>query len=122
MRILIAGKQSSLRNALKGLLQTRPGYDVVGMVADREELFIQVETKSPDLLLLDEDLTEMLVEDVIVPLQQIDHCPKMIVLGGRPASRKVYLEAGAAAHIEKADPPKSLLTAIEEIRLRKNHG
>ena len=61
MRILIAGKQRSLRNALKGLLQTRPGYDVVGTAADIEELFIQVETNSPDLLLLDEVLTYMLV-------------------------------------------------------------
>ena len=120
MRILIAGKQKTLRNALKGLLQTRPGYDVVGTVADEEELFIQVETKSPDLLLLNDDLTEMLVEVVIAPLQQFDPSPKILVLSGRTASRKAYLDAGVVAFVDKSDPPKSFLTAIEEIRFRRN--
>jgi len=120
--ILIAGKQRALRNALKGLLQTRPGYVVAGMAADTEALFIQVETKSPDLLLLDEDLTEMLVEDAILPLLQLDPCPKMIVLSSRSESRKVYLDAGVTAFVEKTDPPKSLLTAIEGIRLQGYNG
>ncbi|NCF67981.1 MAG: response regulator [Chloroflexi bacterium] len=121
MYIVVAGKQRALRNALKGFLQTRPGYEVVGTAADKEELLIQVETKSPDLLLLDEDLTVLLIEEVIVPLQRFDPCPKIVVLGGRPESRKKYLDAGVATLVGKAGPPKSLLTAIEEIRLQRNN-
>jgi DNA-binding response OmpR family regulator len=83
-------------------------------------LISQINTDTPDLLLLDEDLTEMLVDDVIIPLKQFDPCPAVIVLGGRAEARQAYLDAGAAAFINKSDPPKSLLTAIEEIRLRRN--
>lgn len=122
MRILIAAKQRTLRNALKGLLQTRPGYDIVGTAADKEALFAQAETKAPDLLLLDETLTVFLMEEVLIPLQLIDPCPSTIVLGNQSESRKVYLDAGVTAVVEKTDHPKSLLTAIEGIRLWKDHG
>jgi DNA-binding NarL/FixJ family response regulator len=120
MRVLIAGKQAALRNALKTLLQTRPGIEVTGTVADTEELFVQVKSKAADLLLLDEELSRELVEDVIVPLQQFDTCLAVMVLGGRAEARQAYLDAGAVAFINKSDPPRTLLTAIEEIRLRGN--
>jgi DNA-binding NarL/FixJ family response regulator len=120
MRVLIAGKEAALCNALKTLLQTRPGIEITGTVADPEELFVQVKNEAPDLLLLDEELSQELVEDVIVPLQQFDPCPAVMVMGGRAEARQAYLDADAVAFINKSDPPKSLLTAIEEIRLRRN--
>ena len=121
MLILIAGKQAALRNALKLLLQTRPGLEIVGAVSNRAELLSQVEADSPDLLLLDEGLTVKLIVDVIVPLQQIDPPPAIMILGSRMERGQAYLDAGANAFVNKSDPPKSLLTAIEEIRLQRNH-
>jgi len=121
MRVFIAGKQATLRNALKLLLQTRPGIEIAGTVSDIEELFVQVKSEPADLLLLDENLTEKLVEDVIIPIQQIDSPPMVLVLGDRTETRQAVLDAGAVAFVDKSDPPKSLLTAIEEIRLRRQH-
>jgi DNA-binding NarL/FixJ family response regulator len=120
MRVLIAGRQETMRRALKTLLGTRPGLEVIGEAADKSELISQINTEMPDLLLLDEELSQELVNDVIVPLQQFDPCPAVLVLGDRAEARQAYLDAGAAAFINKSDPPKSLLTAIEEIRLRRN--
>jgi len=121
MRVLIAGKQASLRNALTTLLQTRPGIEITGIAADKEDLFAQVESDSPDLLLLDESLSQELAKEVIAPLRQFDHYPAILILNDRAATKQAYLDAGAVAVINKGDPPKSLLTAIEEIRLHKNH-
>ena len=121
MRVLISGKNAALRNALKTLLQTRPGIEIAGTVADSEELFVQAKSEPADLLLLDENLTENLVEDVIIPIQQIDSPPMVLVLGDRTETKQAVLDAGAIAFIDKSDPPKSLLTAIEEIRLLRNH-
>ena len=90
------------------------------MAANTAELLSQVEADSPDLLLLDEDLTEMLVEDVIIPIQQIDSAPMVMVLGNRTETKQAVLDAGATVFINKNAPPKTLLTAIEEIRLRGN--
>jgi two-component system response regulator NreC len=120
MRVLIAGKQAALRNAVKTLLQTRPGIEIIGIAADKEDLFAQVESDSPDLLLLDEYLSRELVKEVIVPLQPFDPFPAILVLGGQAEAKQAYLDAGAVAVINKGDPPKNLLTAIEEIRLRRN--
>lgn len=119
--VLIAGEQESLRSALKTLLQTRPEVEIAGVVADKEELFIQVEAHSPDLLLLDENLSINLVEDVMVPTRQIDPKLTVLVLGGRTESKKAYLDAGALTFISKGDSPKSLLTVIEEVRLGRLH-
>jgi len=121
MRVFIAGKQATLRNALKLLLQTRPGIEIAGTAADKKDLFTQVESTPADLLLLDETLSQELVKEVIVPLQQFDHCPAILVLSDRAEAKQAYLDAGAVAVINKGDPPKNLLTAIEEIRLRRQH-
>ena len=121
MQLFIAGKEASLRNALTTLLQTRPGIEIAGAAADKKDLFAQVKSNPPDLLLLDEALSHELVKKVILPLQQFDARPAILVLGSRAEAKQAYLDAGAVAVINKGDPPKYLLTAIEEIRLRNNH-
>ena len=121
MLILVAAKRVALRDALKTFFQTRPGLNVVGMATNKAELLKRVEADSPDLLLLDEDLSKKLVEDVIMPIQQIDSAPMVIVLGSRAETKQALLDAGAVAIISKNDPPKTLLTAIEEVRLLGNY-
>ena len=121
MLILVAAKRAALRDALKTFIQAYPGLKITGTVANKAELLSQVEADLPDLLLLDENLSKKLVEDVIVPVQLIDSAPMVIVLGNRTATTQAVLDAGAVAFISKNDPPKTLLTAIEEVRLRGNY-
>lgn len=118
MLILIAGKQRSLRNALRGFLRTQTGYEVSGTVADKKALLTAVETNSPDILLLDEDFAELLVEEILVPVQQLNPCPQVIVLINRVEGKMDYLDAGAATLVSKTRPPKQLLIGIETVRLR----
>ncbi|MGB3717217.1 MAG: response regulator [Candidatus Promineifilaceae bacterium] len=120
MRVLIAVRQETMRRALKTLLDTRPGLEVVGEAANKKELISQVESARPHLLLLDEDLSDEPMADLIAALQQVDPPPMVMVLGGRSESGEAYLETGAVAFVNSSDPPKSLLTAIEEIRFRSN--
>ncbi len=120
MRILVAAKRAFLRDALKTFFHARPGVEIIGMIANKAELLTNVEAESPDLLLLDEDLTEKLVEDVIIPIQQLDYPPMVMVIGYRAETKQAVLDAGAVAFVNKIDPPRTLFTAIEEIRLRGN--
>jgi DNA-binding NarL/FixJ family response regulator len=122
LRILIAGKQAALRSALKILVQTRPGFEIVATAANKEELFRMYEASRPDLLLLDEDLNEAFMDTVVLPLQEFDPKSLIMILGKRPESKEAYLEAGAVAYLTKDDSPKSLLTALEEARLQRKHG
>lgn len=121
LRILIAGKRASLRSALKTLVQTRPGFEIVATAANKEELFRVFDAAQPDLLLLDEDLNAAIVDTVMLPMQESDPELLIMILGQRSELRAAYLEAGAVAFIEKGDPPKSLLTAIEDVRLQRKH-
>ena len=120
MRILIAAKQATLRDALETLLQTRKDLEIVGTAAERKTLFDQVKDTSPDTILLDEDLSKKLLDDVIRPLQKIDPRSKIVILGYRTESKKEMLDAGAAAFVEKGSSPKTLLTTLEGIRLQDN--
>ena len=121
MRVLIAGKQATLRYALKTLLQTRPGLQITGTAVNQEQLFVQLKNDCPDLLLLDEELSSKLVDEVIVPIGRLDPRPIVVVLGDGMESRKVCLYAGVEACISKGGPPKDLLTAIEVVRLRRKN-
>lgn len=111
-----------MRRALKTLLSTRPGYDVIGEAANKDELISQIESTHPDILLLDEDLSDEATTDLISTIQQYDFCPSVIVIGSRSESRMAYLDAGAEAFNDISDPPKSLLTAVEGVRLRRQRG
>jgi len=120
VHILIAGQKSTLRHALRRLLHSRSSGDTVSTVSTKEKLFSQVEAQSPDLILLDEDMATALVEEVIKPIQLVDLCPNIIVLGVRTAKKEAYLDAGVMSFEDKNDPPKSLLTAVEQSRSWSN--
>ena len=109
-----------MRRALKTLLDTRPGLEVVGEAAEKGEMISQIESARPDLLLLDDDLSVEDMVDLIATLQQFDPPPMAMILGGRSESTNAYLGAGAVAFVNNSDSPKSLLTAIEGVRFRSN--
>lgn len=121
MRILIAGKRKALRNALKTLLQTRPGIEVVATAVNKDEFFKLNEATRPDLILLDEDLAKVLKDTVVQPMQASNPKSLIIILGQRSEAREAYLDAGAAAYLTKDDSPQSLLTVIEEARLQSKY-
>lgn len=121
MRILIAAKRESLRNALNTLIKSCSGIAVVGTAADDEELFKVVDMKQPDLLLLDEDLNQGIIDAVLVPIKMLDPSLSIIMLGRRSEFKEAYLEAGAVSFLTKDTSPKRLLSAIEEARLQSNH-
>jgi DNA-binding NarL/FixJ family response regulator len=122
LRILIASRRASLRSALKTLIQTRPGLEIVAMAKNKEELLHMFEAKWPDLLLLDEDLNKAIVDTVVVPMQEFDPNLLIMILGQRSELKEAYREAGAVAYIDMHGSPKSLLTALEEAKLQGKHG
>jgi len=121
VQILIAGRQAVTRQAMKRLLQTRNELDVVGEAADAGKLMTQVEALCPDLVLLDVDLPGGSMGDLISTLRRLDARPAVIVLSAWPEAEGAALSAGADAFVFKGDPPKSLLIAVEAIRLRSDY-
>ncbi|HEY6073992.1 MAG TPA: response regulator, partial [Anaerolineales bacterium] len=55
-RILLADDHESLRSALRLLLETRLGLEVITEARDMEHVLAQVEEARPDIILLDWEL------------------------------------------------------------------
>ena len=116
MRILIADDQPKVRFALRVLLERQPGLSVIGEAVDATDLLTQTETNQPDLLLLGWELPDLAQGNSLLALRQV--CPDLfvVVLSCRPEARRNALAAGADAFVSKADPPESLLVAIDHCR------
>ena len=121
MRILIAGGTAVSRRALKMLLQTRSDYQLVAEVSDMQDFAAQLSAKHPDLIVLDSEPAVESLSNLIQSLQTFDPRPALILLTGQPELKHSLQPAGVDAYVSKVDPPKSLLTAIEAIRLRRTH-
>ncbi len=113
MHVLVADDQPTVRFALRVLLERQPGLNVVGEVANAEDLLTQVEAICPELVLLGWELPGLAAKSTISALRKT--CPRLFViaLSGRPEARRAALDAGADIFVSKGDPPERLLVAIE---------
>jgi len=114
MRVLLADDQSSVRSALRLLLEQEMGLHELDEATDVSSLLSQVETSCPDLVLLDWELPGSRNTELLPSLRT--KCPQLfvIVLSGHPEARQAALSAGADAFVGKGDPPKVLLATLRD--------
>jgi DNA-binding NarL/FixJ family response regulator len=119
VRILIAGGTAVSRRAIVTFLKTKLELEIVGDAATIEELTDQTSLKQPDLVLLNGVRWLGSIEEVATFLQDIESEPSLLILSTQTAAREEARLAGADMFVLKGDPPKSLLTAVETIRLQR---
>lgn len=112
LRILIAGSRSLSRSALRLYLQEACGLEVVGEAANSEELLAQVQTRNPNVVLLEWGLPGQPGLELLPVLQGRDGQPVVIVLSGRPELERSVRDAGAHAFFNLGEPPQRLLAAL----------
>ena len=122
MRILIAGGSAVSLRALMIFLQTKSDYQLVAVVSDMQDFEAQLSANHPDLIVLDSEPAVESLSSLIQSLQMFDPRPALILLTGQPELKQRSQPAGVDAFVSKGDPPKSLVTAIEVVRLRSTHG
>ncbi len=113
MRVLIAEHLSRVRFALRVTLERLSGFKTINEAIDTADLLAQALITPPDLLLLDWELEDMDDGETVRSLHQ--SCPRLfiIALSGKEEAREAALQAGADAFVSKADPPETLLAAID---------
>ena len=119
MRILVTGYRVEGRSALELFLHNRPGLDVVAEAGDIQTLLTQAEAAQPDVILLDWDVSSRPLADLISALHLLESQPGLILINAPAESKQAALAAGADACVVKGAPPKSLLLAIEAVRLMR---
>jgi len=116
MRVLLADDQSTLRSAVRLLLEQEADVNIVAEVADVPALLAETAKMHPDLVLLDWELPGLqdnhAVQDVLKTLHTCCPSVQIIVLSGRPEAGRPALAAGASSFVSKADPPERLLAAL----------
>lgn len=96
-RILIADDHALLRDALRRLLESEPGMEVVGEAADVGHVIESARTLQPDIILLDLAMPGGSGLDAIEPLLQQSPDSRIIVLSASISREQVVkaMQAGA---------------------------
>ncbi len=119
MRILIAGGTAVSRRALITLFNTKPELDVVGEVMSVAQLTNQLAQIDLDIVILNSMIKNEAGVETIRAIKILVPQTAVLVLSARKSIEQVSLVAGADAFVFKGDPPRTLLTTIETIRMRR---
>mgnify|MGYP005844638707 FL=1 len=117
MKVLLADDESSVRSALRLLLNEDQDLEIVAEAFDARSLLLQTKLTQPDLVLLDWELPGFRNPDLLLSLSFLFPSAKVVVLSGRPEAGTEALAAGADAFVSKSEPPESLLRAVNSLKL-----
>jgi DNA-binding NarL/FixJ family response regulator len=98
------------------LLQEASGFEVVGEAADSEELLAQVQTRHPNVVLLEWELPGHSGLELLPALRSRNSRPVVIVLSGRTELEQAVRDAGAYVLFNLGESPKRLLESLQAIQ------
>lgn len=115
IRLVFADDHHSIRHAIVSLIQSEPGFQVVGEASNGKEAIESVERLRPDVVVMD---VSMPVFDGIEATRTItEQFPETRVVGfsfhDEPAIVKRMRAAGASEYVSKSASPDRLLNAIQ---------
>lgn len=115
IRILIADHHVMVREGVRRLLESEPGFAVVGEAGDRRELIEQALQMKPDILLFDPEMFPAGVEALPQIISQIGSVRTLLLVDNHECdSNHVVrgLQFGAKGSILKISSSKTLIKAI----------
>jgi DNA-binding NarL/FixJ family response regulator len=112
MSLLVADDEEKVLSALRLLLEEEPGIGIVDVVGEATSLLAKARETSPDVVLLDWELSGWRDSQLLSTLRAHDPQLKVIAMSGRPEARQKAMGSGADAFISKSDPPDILLAEI----------
>lgn len=117
VRVLLADDHRLLRELLRDQLQKEPDIEVVGEAPSGHEVMEQVDSLSPDLVVLDIGMPGLNGIDAMADLAARHPAIKVICLSGYSDRRYVraMLMAGAAGYVVKSAAGTELLRAIRAV-------
>jgi len=117
LRILLADDHGIVRRGLKSLLESQPGYTVIGEAADGLEALRLCGELSPDLLIIDISMPMMNGIEVAARVQKLDPSPGVIILSMHVDESYIMraLGAGARGYLVKDATDEDLIPAIRAV-------
>lgn len=121
IRILLVDDHTIFRQALATLLQREPDFDVEADCGSATEALLLLQTRRPDVMILDVDLGEQRGSDLLQAARRSGYIGPVVVLtaGALPGEEAVLLRNGVACVLRKDVSSHILSAAIRQaVRLR----
>ena len=118
IKILIADDHPVVRQGLKFLLDTEPGFEVVGEASNGEQAVELTRDLGPDVILMDLVMPEVDgVEATRRILQRCSEATRVLVLTNYSSDEKLFpaLDAGALGFLLKDSTADELVQAIRQV-------
>jgi DNA-binding NarL/FixJ family response regulator len=118
VKILLADDHAIVRRGTRALLESDPGFTVVGEASNGAETLRLVEALAPEIVLLDVSLPDRNGLDVARQLRREAPNVKVIIFTMHCAEEieRQCLQAGARAYVLKSDDDDELLDALRDVR------
>ncbi|MDR3570314.1 MAG: response regulator transcription factor [Syntrophobacteraceae bacterium] len=122
-RIVIAEDHTILREGLRMLLSSNPGFEVVGEAQDGLEAIRLVDSLKPDLILMDLSMPRMNGGGAIPEIKKQSPSTKILVLTVHKTEEHILtaLKTGADGYILKDATHGELMLALENIFSGKSY-
>lgn len=114
-KILLADDNTGLRSALRLLLETRLGLELITEARDMEHVLAQVEDSRPDCIVLDWELPGRPTRERVSVLRTLVPGLKVIALSARPESKSDAVTEGVDAFFCKSESPDQILKFIQKL-------
>ena len=114
-RILLADDNAVLRSALRLMLETRLGFELITEARDMEHVLAQVEDSRPECIILDWELPGRPTRERVTVLRALVPGLKVIAVSARPESKTEAELERTDAFLCKTEPPEQILKIIRKI-------
>ncbi|WP_219807447.1 response regulator transcription factor [Streptomyces sp. SM14] len=117
VRICLADDHTLMRDGLKEVLGTAPGFAVVGEAATSTEAVTLAARLHPDVLLLDVEMPGPRASEAITEIARVSPATHVLVLTMHDDPDMVHemLEAGAAGYLLKSILREELITVVRSV-------
>lgn len=117
IRVVLADDHVFVRDGIKSLLENEANIEVVGEATDGIEALKVVETKQPDLLILDIRMPNMTGIEVVEKLRGQNNLVKIVMLSMHESEEYVLksVKAGADGYLLKGSSKEEFLKALHTV-------
>jgi two-component system response regulator DesR len=117
IRILLAEDQAMVRGALSALLGLEPDIEVLGVAADGESAWRELQRLKPDVLITDIEMPGLTGLELAQRIQRQELPVKVVIVTtfARAGFLRRALDAGVAGYLLKDAPAEDLAEALRQV-------